>query len=76
LLITEDDTLKISDFGVSEILENDNDELHNNLGTFAFLAPETWDRNSFKGKPADVWAAGATLYYMIFGKLPFMGRSF
>lgn len=25
----------------------------------------------FNGKPADIWAAGGTLYYFLFGKPPF-----
>jgi len=28
---------------------------------------------SFKGKPADIWAAGGTLYYFMFGRPPFQG---
>ena len=25
----------------------------------------------FKGKPTDIWAAGETLFFLIYGKLPF-----
>lgn len=44
LLIDEFDTLKISDFGVSMLMEDDSDELKNSAGTKLFLPPE-----SFKG---------------------------
>ena len=71
LLIDENDVLKIADFGVSTIMENGNDQLATNAGTKAFLAPETWDGKPFKGKKADVWAAAATLYFLVVGKLPF-----
>ncbi len=71
LLIDEADTLKIADFGVSTIMENGNDQLSNNAGTKAFLAPETWDGKSFQGKKADIWACAATLYFLVVGKLPF-----
>ena len=27
--------------------------------------------SSFSGKPLDIWAAGATLYYLVVGKVPF-----
>ena len=45
LLIAADDTLKISDFGISEIMEGDNDTLDTNAGTKSYLAPETWKGN-------------------------------
>ena len=45
LLIDEFDCLKVSDFGVSLIMEDDSDELKNNAGTKLFLPPE-----SFEGK--------------------------
>eukprot|EP00330_Aristerostoma_sp_ATCC50986_P006959 CAMPEP_0114580206 /NCGR_PEP_ID=MMETSP0125-20121206/4539_1 /TAXON_ID=485358 ORGANISM="Aristerostoma sp., Strain ATCC 50986" /NCGR_SAMPLE_ID=MMETSP0125 /ASSEMBLY_ACC=CAM_ASM_000245 /LENGTH=173 /DNA_ID=CAMNT_0001771631 /DNA_START=1731 /DNA_END=2252 /DNA_ORIENTATION=- len=72
LLITADDELKISDFGISHVVEDgENDEITNQKGTKAFLAPEVYEKGPFKGKPADVWAAGATLYFMLCGKPPF-----
>ena len=71
LLVDENDVLKLADFGVSTIMENGNDQLSTNAGTKAFLAPETWDGKPFKGKKADVWAAAATLYFLVVGKLPF-----
>ena len=45
LLIDESDVLKISDFGVSLIMEDDSDELKNNAGTKLFLPPESFDGN-------------------------------
>lgn len=75
LLIDEEDNLKIADFGVSTIMENGDDQLANNAGTKAFLAPETWDGKPFKGKKTDVWAACATLYFLVMGKLPFQAAN-
>ena len=45
LLIDEFDCLKISDFGVSSIMDQNSDELKNSAGTKLFLPPE-----SFEGK--------------------------
>ena len=42
LLIDEEDVLKISDFGVSLIMEDDSDELKNSAGTKLFLPPESF----------------------------------
>ena len=64
------------DFGISTMLEEGENELKTNAGTKMFLAPETWSFNKkFDGYKVDVWAAGVTLYYMIFGKLPFTGKN-
>lgn len=42
LLVSEDDILKVSDFGISKIMEGDDDLLENSAGTKLYLAPETW----------------------------------
>jgi len=74
LLISEDDVLKVSDFGISAIVEQGNDKLDDNAGTKYYLAPEAWEAKSFHGKPADIWAAGGTLYFFLVGKPPFNGK--
>jgi serine/threonine protein kinase len=33
------------------------------------------DKNSFLGKPIDIWALGVTLYCLTFGKCPFMAET-
>mgnify|MGYP001170232470 FL=1 len=90
LLIDHEDNLKISDFGVSHIMENENnDHLKSNAGTKYFLPPEAFKGRTlntllpglliaissigqgYKGKPADIWAAGATLYYFLTCRPPF-----
>jgi len=73
LLISENDVLKLSDFGISEIVEDGSDSLSNNAGTKFFMAPEAWGGKSYHGKPADIWAVGGTLYYFIYKKPPFFG---
>eukprot|EP00514_Thraustochytrium_sp_LLF1b_P000377 CAMPEP_0184515496 /NCGR_PEP_ID=MMETSP0198_2-20121128/4525_1 /TAXON_ID=1112570 /ORGANISM="Thraustochytrium sp., Strain LLF1b" /LENGTH=756 /DNA_ID=CAMNT_0026905751 /DNA_START=431 /DNA_END=2701 /DNA_ORIENTATION=+ len=47
------------------------------IGTYAFFPPEacsfdTFNSVQYKGKVADLWAAGVTLYMMLFGEVPFM----
>jgi len=76
LLIAEDDVLKISDFGISRMIDGDNAaEIKNKAGTKLFMAPEIWCGKSFKAKPTDVWAAGATLYFFITGNPPFRSKN-
>jgi [calcium/calmodulin-dependent protein kinase] kinase len=75
LLLDNTNTLKIADFGVSEEWTDNDAMLKKSAGTPAFLAPETLNGTSFGGKAIDIWAAGVTLYCMIYGRVPFKGRT-
>nr|XP_009421208.1 PREDICTED: serine/threonine-protein kinase GRIK2 isoform X2 [Musa acuminata subsp. malaccensis] len=52
---------------------DDNDVLWRSPGTPVFTAPECCLGLTYRGKPADTWALGVTLYCMIFGQYPFLG---
>ncbi|KAL3698304.1 hypothetical protein R1sor_012380 [Riccia sorocarpa] len=73
LLITGDARIKIGDFGVSRTFEGENDELRRSPGTPVYTAPECCLGVTYRGRAADVWALGCTLYCMVFGKYPFVG---
>ncbi|XP_071711896.1 serine/threonine-protein kinase GRIK2-like [Rutidosis leptorrhynchoides] len=73
LLVTATGTVKIGDFSVSQVFEDENDELRRSPGTPVFTAPECCLGLTYHGKAADTWAVGVTLYCMIFGKYPFLG---
>jgi serine/threonine protein kinase len=45
------------------------------LGTPAFLAPECCQIGEFHTKRADIWAAGISMYYMLFGAVPFVDNA-
>jgi hypothetical protein len=65
--------LKITDFGVSQvIMEGAEDSFRNTPGTAAFLAPEMLTGDLFAGRNADVWAVGITLYMFLYGTTPFL----
>eukprot|EP00243_Klebsormidium_subtile_P004773 TRINITY_DN18925_c0_g1_i1.p1 TRINITY_DN18925_c0_g1~~TRINITY_DN18925_c0_g1_i1.p1 ORF type:complete len:815 (-),score=132.87 TRINITY_DN18925_c0_g1_i1:446-2890(-) len=75
LLMSADGRIKIGDFGVSHIFENDNDQLRRTPGTPAFTAPECCMGVPYHGKPADMWALGVTLYVFVTGQYPFLTQS-
>ena len=72
----EDDYYMLSDFSVSQQLESPDQLLTDTKGSPAFLSPEECSGESFKPKPADVWAYGVSLYMALYDKLPFkLGES-
>lgn len=74
LLLTEDDVLKIVDFGVSEMFEKQSEMLTaKSAGSPAFLPPElcVTKHGDISGKAADIWSMGVSLYCLRFGKIPF-----
>ncbi|KAK9072616.1 hypothetical protein SSX86_009051 [Deinandra increscens subsp. villosa] len=73
LLVTATGTVKIGDFSVSQVFEDENDELRRSPGTPVFTAPECCLGLTYHGKAADTWAVGVTLYCMILGQYPFLG---
>ena len=71
LLIDENDRVKISDFGVSYILENGCEEIQSTAGSNYFFSPEICSGEAYKGKKSDIWALGVTLYFLLFARYPF-----
>ncbi|PYH40316.1 putative calcium/calmodulin dependent protein kinase [Aspergillus saccharolyticus JOP 1030-1] len=77
-LVTNDDVLKVVDFGVSEMFEKDsNMYTAKSAGSPAFLPPELCvvKHGDVSGKAADIWSMGVTLYCLRYGKLPFEKQS-
>jgi [calcium/calmodulin-dependent protein kinase] kinase len=46
------------------------------FGTWPFQAPECFGAKQQEDYAIDVWAAGVTLFSLVFGKLPFKGKNF
>ncbi|KAL2753331.1 hypothetical protein ACRALDRAFT_1052064 [Sodiomyces alcalophilus JCM 7366] len=74
LLLTEDDVLKVGDFGVSEMFQKPSEMMTaKSAGSPAFLPPELCvvRHGDVSGKAADIWSMGISLYCLRYGKLPF-----
>lgn len=73
LLLSDDEVLKIVDFGVSEMFDKpDNMRISKSAGSPAFMPPELCGKHQeVSGKPADIWSMGVTLYCLKYGKIPF-----
>ena len=70
ILMDIDGHIKISDFGLSKILEDPDDKTYTLCGTPQYIAPEIL-KNKGYDKTVDWWALGCFLYEMLTGCLPF-----
>ncbi|OXV09372.1 hypothetical protein Egran_02865 [Elaphomyces granulatus] len=77
-LLTNEDVLKVVDFGVSQMFAKDSDMYTaKSAGSPAFLPPELCvvKHGDVSGKAADIWSMGVTLYCLRYGRIPFEKQS-
>ena len=72
ILISEDDTIKLCDFGWAKELTLENRKTF--CGTAEYMAPEMVTSENY-GFGVDIWSLGNLLYEMIFGHSPFEGEN-
>ncbi|XP_035217379.1 calcium/calmodulin-dependent protein kinase kinase 2-like isoform X2 [Stegodyphus dumicola] len=73
LLLSDDDRIQISDFGVCNQFEGVDAFLSDTAGTPAFVGPEVLKgtREVYSGKALDIWQMGISLYSFVYGDVPF-----
>ena len=76
ILITQDGTAKITDFGIAKALNTatlvDKDEMI--MGSVHYFSPEQ-ARGGYVDEKSDIYALGIVLYEMLTGKVPFDGSN-
>ncbi|KAM7211030.1 Protein kinase-like domain containing protein [Rhypophila decipiens] len=62
VLITEDGSVQLCDFGVAGIIKSKVDKRSTITGTLQWMAPELFDNNVTYGNEVDIWAFGSMAY--------------
>jgi serine/threonine protein kinase len=70
LLLDAQGTLKISDFGLSQ-MQTETGLMTTMCGTPHFVAPDILSKQPYNGMKADIWSCGIILYVMLTGSVPF-----
>ena len=76
ILIADDGTVKVADFGLARAIETDGNATSTGImmGTVAYCSPEQITRGRTDAR-SDVYAAGIVLYELLTGTPPFVGDS-
>lgn len=74
VMLTDDQTVKIADFGIARIEGSGATVVGTMLGTPSYMSPEQWRGDAQIDARSDIYAAGVMLYHLLTGKRPFEGN--
>ena len=74
LMITADDTVKVTDFGTAKILRFNTTQTAAVIGTPSYMSPEQIKGKTVDGR-SDIFALGVILYELVTGEKPFPGQN-
>lgn len=75
LMLTADDTVKITDFGTAKILQfGSTQQTSHVMGTPSYMSPEQVKGRAVDGR-SDIFSLGVMLYEMVTGEKPFPGQN-
>jgi serine/threonine-protein kinase len=74
LMLTQDDQLKITDFGTAKIMQMGATQTATVIGTPSYMSPEQIKGSPIDGR-SDIFALGVILYELVTGEKPFPGEN-
>eukprot|EP00462_Mataza_sp_D1_P017941 CAMPEP_0175134858 /NCGR_PEP_ID=MMETSP0087-20121206/8404_1 /TAXON_ID=136419 /ORGANISM="Unknown Unknown, Strain D1" /LENGTH=915 /DNA_ID=CAMNT_0016417451 /DNA_START=180 /DNA_END=2925 /DNA_ORIENTATION=- len=74
IFLTEEDKVKVGDFGVARSLSHTKEQANTTIGTPFYLSPEMCKSESYNLK-SDVWSLGVVMYELMQKKRPFDGAN-
>ena len=76
LMVTQDDKIKLTDFGIAKDLDATGlTASFLTLGTARYMSPEQFRGAANVGHKTDLYALGVVMYEMLTGELPFQGAT-
>jgi serine/threonine protein kinase len=70
ILITNDNRIKLIDFGLSKQMETISKIMNNQVGTYAYMSPEMINEEGYSSN-TDIWSLGCIIYELMYLKHPF-----
>lgn len=70
IMITADYKAILIDFGSAREFEQDKTQVHTSMLTHGYAPTEQYTANSRKGSYTDIYAIGATMYFVLTGRVP------
>ncbi len=70
IMVTSDYKAILIDFGSAREFQQDKTQVHTSMLTHGYAPPEQYASNSRKGSYTDIYAIGATLYFVLTGQVP------
>jgi len=72
-LNSSNDSLKVIDFGLSRIFDENNHQMKTKVGTAYYVSPEILQGDY--DEKCDIWACGVILFILLTGEPPFNGEN-
>lgn len=71
VLVTQDNNIKLCDFGEAVRFQTGDALLEGIVGTYGYQSPEMLQISPYNPRQVDLWSLGCLLYVITVGKLPF-----